>query len=94
MKYSTAVQPVTILKSKSAQLINRVRETRQPVVITQNGKATAVLQDVRTFEEQQQALLLLKFLAQGDAELKDGKGIGHGQAKAHFQQTIGRLKRG
>jgi prevent-host-death family protein len=94
MKFSTAIEPVTVLKTKSAQLISRVRETRQPLVITQNGKATAVLQDVQTYHEQQQALLLLKFLAQGDRELKGGKGISHRQAKLHFQETIARLKRG
>ncbi|NKB16781.1 MAG: type II toxin-antitoxin system prevent-host-death family antitoxin, partial [Sphingomonadales bacterium] len=43
MKYSEAIEPVTTLKTKSAELIRRARESGQPIVITQNGKATAVL---------------------------------------------------
>jgi PHD/YefM family antitoxin component YafN of YafNO toxin-antitoxin module len=71
-----------------------VRQTRQPLVITQNGKATAVLQDVETYQEQRQALLLVKFLARGDQELKQGKAISHSQARQHSHDTILRLKRG
>jgi prevent-host-death family protein len=94
MKYSAGIEPVTVLKSKSARLINRVRETGQPLMITVNGKAAAVLQDVETYERQQQALLLLKFLAAGDKELKAGKGVSHAQATAHFQGTLARLRHG
>ncbi len=46
MKYSESIEPVTTLKTKSAELIRRAKETGQPIVITQNGKATAVLVDV------------------------------------------------
>ena len=94
MTLTTAIEPVTILKTKGTRLISRVRKTRQPLVLTENGKAAAVLQDAETYREQQQALLLLKFLAQGDKELREGKGITHRQAKQHFQATLARLKAG
>ena len=89
MNFCTAIEPVTVLKTRSAQLIKEATATGQPIMITQNGKATAVLQDVRSFEEQRQALLLLRFLAQGNQELKRGKGISHVRAKRHFE---GKLK--
>ena len=88
MNMATAIEPVTELKTRSAQLIKKATTSGQPIVITQNGKATAVLQDVETYETQRRALLLLKFLAQGDKELKEDHGIRHVAAKRHFDATI------
>ena len=92
MNYSRAIEPVTVLKTKSAELIRRARESQQPIVITQNGKATAVLQDVESFQKQRKALLLLKYLARGDRELSDGKGVSHARAKRHFDDTLNNLE--
>jgi prevent-host-death family protein len=84
----TSIEPVTTLKTRSAELIRKARETGQPVVITQNGRATAVLQDVETFERQRKALLLLRYLAQGDHEIRLGKGIPDPEADAHFRARL------
>lgn len=91
MDYSTAIQPVTALKTKSAKLIRKARESGQPVIITQNGKPTAVLQDVRSFERERRALLLLKFLAKGDQEVRAGKGVSHSKAGRHFNRKLKEL---
>jgi prevent-host-death family protein len=91
MNAATAIEPVTVLKTRSAQLIKDARTSGQPIIITQNGKATAVLQDVETYEQQRQALLLLKFLAQGDQELKRGQGIPHAATRRHFDETLRNL---
>ncbi len=92
MNYSRAIEPVTVLKTKSAELIRQARDTRQPIVITQNGKPTAVLQDVESFQRQRQALLMLKYLARGDRELREGKGESHARAKRHFESTLRKLE--
>ena len=88
MDYSKAIEPVTVLKSRSAELIERARESGQPIIITQNGKATAVLQDIETFERQKKALLLLKLLAQGDQELRDGKGVSNAEVKRRLERRL------
>lgn len=88
LKYSEAIEPVTTLKTKSAELIKRARETGQPIVITQNGKASAVLVDVESFERQREALLLLRHLAVGEAEIAKGKGVGHRKALRHFEKRL------
>ena len=88
MNVATAIEPVTVLKAHSAQLIRRVQASRQPIVITQNGRATAVLQNVEAYEEQRRTLLLLKLLAQGDRELKQGEGLPHANARKHFEKTL------
>jgi len=94
MKYSEAIEPVTTLKTRSAELIRRARDTGQPIVITQNGKATAVLQDVESFERQRKALLLLRYLAQGEEEVRSGKGVPHGKAVRLFEKKLKELRRG
>lgn len=93
MKYSEAIEPVTTLKTRSAELIRRAKDTGQPIVITQNGRATAVLQDVETFERQRNALLLLRYLAQGDEEVRSGEGVPHRKAVRHFEKKLKELRR-
>ncbi len=86
------IEPVTVLKTKSAQLIRQAATARQPIVITQNGRATAVLQDIESYEEQRQALHLLKIVSQGDGELRSGRGVDHAEAKLRFEKTLKALR--
>ncbi len=92
MEYSKAIEPVTVLKTKSAELIRKARASGQPIIITQNGKATAVLQDVESYERTRKALLLLKFLAKGDQELGEGKGVSLREAERRVQRTLSELQ--
>lgn len=84
----TSIEPVTTLKTRTAELIRKARESGQPVVITQNGRATAVLQDVESFERQRKALLLLRYLAKGEHEIRAGKGVPDQEADAHFRARL------
>jgi prevent-host-death family protein len=63
MRYSTQIKPITDLKANAAGIIEDIAETRNAVIITQNGRATAVLQDVKSYEETQETLALLQLLA-------------------------------
>ena len=94
MGYDSSIEPITVFKTRSAQLVRRARQARKPIVITQNGKATAVLQDIESFQEQREALLLLRFMIQGDQELKRGKGVSKARVAAHFRRKLAELKRG
>ena len=94
MKYSEAIEPVTTLKTKSAELIRRAKESGQPIIITQNGKATAVLVDVVSFERQREALLLLRYVAVGGNEIANGKGVRHKEALRRFERKLKELRSG
>ncbi len=94
MNYIDAIEPVTVLKTRSADLIRRARDSGQPVVITQNGKATAVLQDVESYQRERQALLMLKYLARGDRDYREGKVLSDQEADAHFQARLAAMKSG
>lgn len=73
MRYSTQVKPISYLKANAAEVLTRLAEQREPLVITQNGEAKAVLQDVASFEATQETLALLKVLALGNQEVATGK---------------------
>ncbi|MHB1099588.1 MAG: type II toxin-antitoxin system Phd/YefM family antitoxin [Burkholderiales bacterium] len=73
MRYSSQVKPISYLKANAAEVLTQLTEGREPLVITQNGEAKAVLQDVATYEETQETLALLKILALGNAEIEAGK---------------------
>ena len=94
MDYAKGIEPVTVLKTKSAELIRQARETGQPIIITQNGKPTAVLQDVESFQRQREALTLLKILAGGDQEISQGKVLTHDAVMRSVERKLKELQRG
>ena len=93
MDYAKGIEPVTVLKTRSAELIRQAQETGQPIIITQNGKPTAVLQDVESFQRQREALTLLKILAKGDQELTRGKAISHDDVMRRIERKLKDLQR-
>ena len=94
MDYARGIEPVAVLKTRSAELIRRARETRQPVVITQNGKATAVLQDVASYDRQRRALALLRMVVQGDQAYRRGETLSDDDADRHFRSRFAELQSG
>jgi prevent-host-death family protein len=72
MKYSTRIRPISYLKANAAEVIRELAEQREPLVITQNGEAKAVIQDVASFEQTQETLALLKILALGNRQIEEG----------------------
>jgi len=73
VRYSSQVKPISYLKANAAEVLTRLAEQREPLIITQNGEAKAVLQDVASFEETQESLALLKILALGNQDVTAGK---------------------
>lgn len=70
MRYSTQIKPISYLKANAAEVLQSLAEQRRPLVITQNGEAKAVLQDVASYEETQETLALLKIIALGNQQLE------------------------
>jgi prevent-host-death family protein len=73
MRYSTQIKPISYLKANAAEVLKELAEQRKPLVITQNGEAKAVIQDVASYEETQETLALLKILALGNQQVAQGK---------------------
>lgn len=73
MKYSTQIRPISYLKAHAAEIAHQLTELREPMVITQNGEAKFVLQDIVSFEQAQETMALLKILAIGNKQIEEGK---------------------
>lgn len=73
MKLSEQVKPISYFKDNAARVIADITASREPLIITQNGEATCVLQDIRTFEANQNTMALLKLLAMGRRQIEEGK---------------------
>ncbi len=73
MKYSDQIKPVSYLKANAAEILRRMAESREPLIITQNGVAKAVIQDVASYEQTQETMALLKILALGNRQIEEGK---------------------
>ena len=89
MRYSTQVKPISYLKANAAEVLDKLAENRQPLIITQNGEAKAVMQDLATYENTQETLALLKILALGQQQIAEGKVT---PADKVFDRLEGRLQ--
>jgi prevent-host-death family protein len=73
VRYSAQIKPISYLKANAAEVLQVLEEQRKPMIITQNGEAKAVIQDVTTYEETQETLALLKILALGSQQVERGE---------------------
>ena len=73
MKFSSQIKPISYLKSHAAKIVKDIAESREPLLITQNGEAKLVVLDVKSYEEQEETLALLKILAMGNRDIEQGK---------------------
>lgn len=85
MRHSRQIKTISYLKANVVELVAQLERDRQPVFITQNGEAKAVLQDIASFEQTQETLALLKILALGNQQ------VANEQVKP-FAEVIKRLK--
>ena len=60
MKLSSQIKPISYFKANAAEIVRQLAAQREPMVITQNGEATAVIQDIASYEETQETMALLK----------------------------------
>jgi prevent-host-death family protein len=73
MKFSSQIKPISYLKNHTTEIIKTVSESREPILITQNGEAKLVVMDVASYEESLETLALLKMLALGNKEIEEGR---------------------
>ena len=70
MKLSLQIKPISYLKAHAADIVRQLSEQKQPLIITQNGEAKIVVQDIKSYEENEETLALLKILALGNSQIE------------------------
>jgi len=72
MKLSSQIKPISYLKAHAAEIVRNMGGRGAPLVITQNGEAKVVLQDIESYEQTQETMALLKILALGNRQIEAG----------------------
>ena len=73
MKYSENIKPISFLKSHASEIIRNLNKSKKTIIITQNGEAKAVVQDIKLYEQNLESMALLKILAQSNESIKKDK---------------------
>jgi prevent-host-death family protein len=80
--------PVTDLRQDAAGVLKRIRTTKQPLIVTQRGRAAAVLLSMEAYERSEQERQLLRMLARGEREIKAGGGHDLGKVLAEADALL------
>jgi len=73
MKYASRIKPISYLKANAAKVVRGLAESGEPMIITQNGEAKAVVQDIVSYERKEETLALLKILALANRNIEEGR---------------------
>ena len=73
MGLSSRIKPISYLKAHASEIMRTLRDEQEPLIITQNGEAKAVVQDIDTYEQTQETMALLKILALGNRQIESGR---------------------
>jgi len=87
MRLSSQIRPISYLKAHAAEIVRDLAERREPLIITQNGEAKVVVQDIASYEETQETLALLRIIALGNTQVEEGR-------MRPAAEVIERLRRG
>lgn len=88
MNLKEDIKPISYIKTNAAEMLKRVNETRNPIVITQNGEARAVLLDTESYQEMLSAISILKLLSQSEKEIEDGKIVNDDEVFRDLRNSI------
>lgn len=70
MKLSEQIKPISYLKAHAAEVVRDLKNQQEPLIITQNGEAKMVIQDIHSYEQTQETMALLKILALGNQQIE------------------------
>jgi len=88
IKLNTDIRPLSEFRANVASIIDEVRKTKRPIVITQHGKSAAVMLDVSEYESLLEKLELLTDIHTAETQLQKGEGISHREAKQNILERI------
>ena len=88
MKISEDIKSISYVKRHTNEVLDQIRQTGRPVIITQNGEPAAILEGIESFEEHQETTALLELVRQGIEEIKAGKTVSHSDAVESARERL------
>jgi prevent-host-death family protein len=86
MRLSEQIKPISFLKAHAAEIIRNFEDNGDPLIITQNGEAKVIIQSIKSYEEAQETMALLKILALGNRQIEEGKVVSATDAIKHLRR--------
>jgi len=88
VKPSQDIQPLSTFRANAASLVQQVRETKRPLVLTQHGRSAAVVLDVEEYEGMVEQIELLRDVRTAEYQLDSGEGIELETAEAQLRARL------
>lgn len=88
IKLSEDLTPISEFRLRTAELVARVKKNRRPLILTQHGRSTAVLEDIQEFEQKNERLELLEAIVEGLRAAENGEVVPHAKAMAELDRLI------
>ena len=85
------LKDISYVKAHTTEIVKYVENSKNPVVITQNGEAKAVIIDIESYQKTLNAIYLAKLLNFGKKDIKNKNVVNHETAKKIFEKTLGRI---
>jgi antitoxin YefM len=76
------VKPISEFRANATTLLDQVNKTKRPLVITQHGKSSAILMDVKEYESLMDKIEMLTDIASAEEDIKNKKTVAHDKVKA------------
>ena len=81
-------EQVTTLKREATRILSRLRDEKEPILITEHGRPAAYLVDVEEFEERERRMELLEVIARGEQAIRDGRTVSQQGAKERLERWL------
>ena len=82
------IRPISYIKAHTAEMVKQVEEKRNPIVITQNGEAKAVLLDVESYQNLIDAITLMKVISIGENDFKNGDTVAQEELDGRIERLL------
>ena len=86
------IRPISYIKTNAAEMLKRVNNTHNPIVITQNGEAKAVLMDTESYQDMRNSLGILKLLAEGEKDIENGNVYTQDEVYSAIEEKLLKMK--
>jgi prevent-host-death family protein len=93
MNLSSDIRSISYVKTNAADMLRQVNDTHNPIVITQNGEARAVLLDPDSYQEMRDALGMMKLISQSEREIQEGQTVAHHELTAELRARVAQAQR-
>lgn len=88
LNVATDIKPISYIKAHTAEIVRQVGDNKNPIVVTQNGEAKAVILDVDSYQSLIDTINLMKIISIGDRDVKNGRIVAHEDLKERIAHIV------